>query len=203
MTGGLARITHYLTFLIWRFEGVLMLTPLNYWRITMPVAALDGPPDTPLLLPACLASQQKPPTVGDGLLLADYDPGYQIGLVRVIGIVLRRHGSTVDVDWRLTATNIWVDSPAGRGNWASKQGFRFAATKVAGYGLHHLFAEHFPDLTPRESLPSVATAVRTSRRTGLLPQERTTPVEIIGEASDVPRGGACGRKLGRLSIVHK
>jgi hypothetical protein len=105
-------------------------------------------------------------------------------------------------------TEIWVDTPAGRGNWTSKDGFRFASTKVAGYGLHHLFAEAFPELEPREALPAGAKAVRTPRERMGMPRERLEPIQVVGDPSDATRGGyvyvlksAYGFKVGRTRNV--
>lgn len=114
----------------------------------------------------------------------------------------------MEVDWTSVNIEIWVDTPAGRGNWATKPGFKFAETKVAGYGLHQLFADAFPDLEAREALPNGARAVRPvrtqSERRGSLARERFEPVEVIGEPTSSARGGyvyvlqsAYGHKVGR------
>ena len=112
------------------------------------------------------------------------------------------------MDWLPTTAEIWVDTPAGRGNWSTKPGFRFAATKVAGYGLHQLFADTFPDYEPRENLPNGAKAVSAVRptisRNSAVARERLEPIEVIGEPTTSPRGGyvyvlqsAYGYKVGR------
>lgn len=186
-----------------------MLTPPRYWRVAKTIAELQNGPPNVVELPTCLREQTAPPTTGDGVLFADYDRETQTGLIRYIGIIQGRDGTGARVDWRPTMTEIWVDTPTGRGNWTSKDGFKFAATKVAGYGLHHLFAETFPGLEPRQTLPSGATAVRVPReRRVVVPRERLQPVEVVGEPSSATRGGyvyvlqsAYGFKVGRTRNV--
>lgn len=178
-----------------------MLTPKRYWRIARSVADLDAPPPEMLPLPDSLVDQKVHPASGDGLLLADYDASEQTGLVRYLGLVRETHGRKVLTDWRPTQTQIWVDSPSGRGNWASKPGFCFADTKVAGYGLHALFADTFDDMQARETLQA---EVSRAKRRSTLPKERTEPMEVVGEATAAARGGwvyvlnsAFGQKIGR------
>lgn len=186
-----------------------MLTPSRFWRVAKSVSELQSDPPNVLELPACLQEQRVPPSVGDGLLLADYDREAQTGQIRYLGIIQGCDGDGVRVDWRSTMTEIWVDTPAGRGNWASKDGFRFATTKVAGYGLHHLFSVTFPGLEPREALPSGAKAVRVLReRQAVVSRERLEPIEVVGEPSSAARGGyvyvlqsAYGFKVGRTRNV--
>lgn len=79
---------------------------------------------------------------------------------------------------------------------------------MAGYGLHQLFADAFPDLEPREVLPNGARAVRPIRqptqRKHAISRERLDPIEVVGEPTNAPRGGyvyilqsAYGCKVGR------
>jgi hypothetical protein len=189
-----------------------MLTPSRYWRIAASLADLQRAPPREFVLPCSLTQQTTPPTVGDGLLLADYESTAQTGVVRYLGIILSRSRHCVEVEWLPTNTEIWIDTPAGRGNWSTKEGFRFAATKVAGYGLHQLFSDTFPNLEPRESLPGGARAVPAARRPTQRPdavsRERLDPAEIIGEPTGSPRGGwvyvlqsAYGFKVGRTRNV--
>lgn len=178
-----------------------MLTPKRYWRVAKTSAELQQAPSTSLPLPSVVADQKSPPVSGDGVLLADYDSADQQGVIRFLGIVRETHGRSVTVDWRPTLTQIWVDTPPGRAFWSSKEGFCFAASKVAGYGLHALFAEHFEGLEPRETLPQ---EMREARPRSKLPKERTEPMQVVGDANRSPRGGyvyvlksAYGYKVGR------
>jgi len=185
-----------------------MLTPSRYWRVAKTLTQLESTPAQEFELPTALTQQTQPPTVGDGIILADYDSATQSGLVRYIGIVRTRTPRCVDVDWIRVSNEIWVDTSSGRGNWAQKVGFKFADTKVAGYGLHQLFADNFPNLEPREELPNGAKAVRATRtpneRKASVSRERFEPVEVIGEPTTSSRGGyvyvlqsAYGYKVGR------
>lgn len=184
-----------------------MLTPSRYWRIAKTLSQLEEAPAREFELPISLSQQTVPPTLGDGVILADYDSTAQTGLVRYIGIIRHRSLRSVEVDWIPVNIEIWVDTPAGRGNWATKPGFKFAATKVAGYGLHQLFADIFPDLDVREALPNEARVVKpmsTNARKNSLARERFEPVEVIGEPTGSPKGGyvyvlqsAYGHKVGR------
>jgi hypothetical protein len=189
-----------------------MLTPTKYWRVAKTIAQLENIPAREFELPTALTQQSAPPTLGDGVILADYDSNEQTGLVRYVGIVKHRTLRCVEVDWVSVNIEIWVDTPAGRGNWAKKPGFKFADTKVAGYGLHQLFADAFPGLDARESLPNGAKALRaTSRQSqsrSSLARERFEPAEIIGEPTTSPRGGyvyvlqsAYGYKVGRTRNI--
>jgi hypothetical protein len=199
----------------WAIEAnckMSMFTPSKYWRIAKTIAELGSAPTREFELPDALTNQTVPPKAGDGLLLADYDPNTTTGRVKYIGIIRNVTSRTAAVDWLETNSEIWVDTAAGRGYWSAKPGFRFAANKVAGYGLHQLFADVFPDLTPRENLPNGAQSVSTDHcgtaRTSSIPRERLEPVEVIGEPSDSTRGGwvyllksAYGFKVGRTRNI--
>lgn len=185
-----------------------MLTPSNYWRVAKSLTDLETAPPCDYEFPACLTQQTMPPNIGDGVLLADYEASTQTGLLRYVGIIRSHSSQFLRVDWLPTNTEIWVDTGSGRGNWSKKEGFKFAATKVAGYGLHQLFADTFFDLEPRENLPGGARAVSSVRapirRNDPIPRERLDPIEVVGEPSDAPRGGyvyvlqsAYGFKVGR------
>lgn len=178
-----------------------MLTPKRYWRVAKTISELQVAPGKALTLPDCVAEQKKPPAIGDGILLADYDASVTTGLVRQLGIVRSGGGRNVTVEWMPSQHEIWVDTGPGRSFWSSKAGFCFAPAKVAGYGLHHLFADTFPGLEPRESLPQGARAI--PRRTAIA-RERLEPMQVVGEPTDAPRGGyvyllksAYGYKVGR------
>lgn len=185
-----------------------MYTPSRYWRIAKSQIELEEEAAREFELPSSLTQQTSPPTVGDGLLLADYDKTTQSGIIGAVGVIRSRTLRCVEVDWRKTRAEIWVDTSSGRGNWSTKQGFRFATTKVAGYGLHQLFADKFADLEPRENLPNGAQAISANRvrreRSNMIARERLDPVEVIGDANNSPRGGyvyllqsAYGYKVGR------
>lgn len=186
------------------------LTPRDYWRVARELSELEVPPAQVFTWPECIANQKQPPRVGDGVLLAAYDQETQSGLIRYLGIVGERRDGGAVVRWEPTNLEIWVDTPPGRGFWQRQEGFRFASNKVAGYGLHEMFARHFEGLEAREALPAGNKAVRSSRtqsrvgsRSGLAP-ERFVPAELVGEPTDAPRGGyvyvlesAYGCKVGR------
>jgi len=187
-----------------------MLTPSRYWRVARCLSDMESEPPQEFQLPDSLTSQKSPPRIDDGVMLADYDEETQTGLLKYLGIIrgfIKEHSV---VEWVSTNTEIWVDTPAGRGNWNKKPGFKFAESKVAGYGLHELFSDAFPDLEPREDLPNEAKAVR-ARRTSTnrsISRERLEPVEIIGQPTDSPRGGyvyvlksAYGFKVGRTKNI--
>ncbi len=184
-----------------------MLTPKRYWRVALSLDALQKPPAKAFVLPACLTTQQSPPAIGDGILLADYDVEARTGLIRHLGIMTNCAQTGVEVDWRHVCAEIWVDSAAGIANWKNKAGFCFAAAKVAGYGLHQLFAGTFEGLEAREA-PAGATKSadipKRSRGGKGLTAERLLPMEIAGEATASARGGyvyvlrsAYGFKVGR------
>lgn len=184
-----------------------MLTPKRYWRIARSLEALKQPPEEWVQMPACIAAQKAPPVPGDGVLLADFDATTEQGLVRYLGIVRGVQRGGIAADWVPTERQIWVDTGPGRGFWSGREGFCFAERKVAGYGLHAVFAESFPDLTARETLPDEVRVARGPRRSKLAP-DRTTPIEVIGEATPAPRGGyvyvlrsAFGFKVGRAKSM--
>jgi hypothetical protein len=115
-------------------------------------------------------------------------------------------GVELTVNWRSVEAQIWVDTPSGRGRWQNQPAFGFAPSKVASYGLHELFAEHF-EMSAREALPHGAKAVRTKSSPGRklsIASERLVPIEVVGESSGGERAGvvyllksAYGYKVGR------
>jgi len=186
-----------------------MLTPKKYWRIPRTLDAMKEPPPEEFDVPSALAAYKEPPQRGDGVLLADFEPRDSMGLVRHLGIIGHPDGRKLRVSWRSVEANIWVDTPAGIGNWRKADGFAFAATKVAGYGLHDLFARAFNGLDARQPLPA-GTEVprRRARHRGLVAPERLDPMEVVGQATGAARGGwvyvlksALGYKVGRTRSV--
>ena len=189
-----------------------MLTPARYWRVAKSLDELDRAPLAEFALPSSLMEQTAPPTIGDGILLAHYDHNTQTGLVRYVGLIRSRNPRSITVDWLPTMNEIWVDTPAGRGNWNTKPGFKFDKKKVTGYGLHQLFADTFPGAEARESLLDGNRIVRpagaaTKKRISIA-RERLEPVEVIGTPTDAPKGGfvyvlksAYGYKVGRTRNV--
>jgi T5orf172 domain len=193
------------------------LTPSKYWRIAQTLDAMLTAPAQRFVLPKNIAEQSAPPGPGHGLLLADYDGIEQTGLVRYLGIVASLWPGHVCVDWKPVDAAIWVDTAPGRGFWKQEGGFGFAPKKVAGYGLHQLFADTFEDLDVREALPGGQRAVpvlqerqrqdhsaTSERRHRAINAERLNPMAIIGEPTSAPRGGyvyvlksAMGYKVGR------
>jgi hypothetical protein len=132
------------------FKEVVMLTPAKYWRVSRTLEAMRVAPARSFVLPHALAAQSKPPIAGHGILLADYVESDETGLVRYLGLVTSRGSEDVTVDWRPVEAAIWVDTDTGRRYWQQPGGFGFASSKVAGYGLHQLFADAFPHLEVRE-----------------------------------------------------
>lgn len=184
-----------------------MLTPSKYWRFARTLEAMQEAPPESFVLPANIAEQSSPPISGHGLLLADYDESEETGVVRFLGLVTGRSVGHVNVDWRPVAASIWVDTSPGRGFWKKPGGFGFAPAKVAGYGLHQLFADTFEHLDVREPLPDGQRAVTASqgeRRIGSIAPERLNPMTVVGEPTSAPHGGyiyvlksALGYKVGR------
>lgn len=184
-------------------------TPAKYWKVTHTLSEMELTPPENFLLPENLANQSAPPRAGHGLLLADYDEGTQTGLIRQLGIIRETSAKSVVVSWQPAFLEIWVDTPSGRNYWKAPGGFAFAPKKIPGYGLHEMFARHFPDMVARESLPKgFKTAVRTSVRNGRIAPERLNPIEVVGNPTNTPRGGfvyvlesAYGFKVGRTRNV--
>lgn len=186
-----------------------MLTPSKYWRVPWDLQD-EAAPSRDLVLPGALADQKKPPTQGHGITLAGYDEMAATGLLRWIGLITGGTGANRTVDWSPANAEIWVDSARGRGFW--KAGcFGFAPSKVAGYGLHELWQEHFDGLT----IPTVAHGERrlSSQPTSQLPRrpvssDRLNPIEVIGEPMVGAKAGvvyvlksAYGYKVGRTGNV--
>ncbi len=191
------------------------LTPAKYWRVP---CALQGPtaePSSEFTLPPELANQTAPPSRGHGIAIASYDEGRQTGILSWIGIVSGRVGAMVTVDWKPTAAQIWVDTGFGRSRWKAGA-FGFAAAKVADYGLHELWREHFDGVTLRDQAP-MATRPRVTRpkqvratKVGRIAAERLHPVEVIGEPTSGPHAGvvyvlksAYGYKVGRTKRARQ
>jgi hypothetical protein len=184
-----------------------MLTPSKYWRIGPTLDAMREAPPDEFVLSAAIAEQSSPRIAGHGILLADYDDGQETGLVRYLGLVTGRSSGHVTVNWVAVEAAIWVDTEAGRRFWKRPGGFGFAPKKVAGYGLHQLFAEAFPNREVREPLPSSqrpCDAGSGTRRGNSIPPERLNPMAVIGEPTAAPQGGyvyvlksAMGYKVGR------
>lgn len=191
-----------------------MLTPSKYWRIACALDADTPLPPTEYAPPEHIASQTRPPMVGDGFLLAAYDEAQETGLIRYVGIVKAGRANAVSVEWRPVHAEIWVDTRKGRDFWKNRAGFGFATTKIAGYGLHELFAESFEDLEAREPLSGKAQAVRAKGlarpkvHAAKISPERLNPIEVIGTPTTTSRGGvvyvlksAYGYKVGRTRNV--
>jgi len=107
-----------------------------------------------------------------------------------------------------TSAQIWVDSAKGRSFWEAGA-FGFASKKIADYGLHELWKEHFPGLELRAAT-SMSAKPKASERssTGKILPERLTPVEVVGNASSGAKAGvvyvlksAYGYKVGRTKNV--
>ncbi len=187
-----------------------VLTPERYWRVP---AAFDedAVPAEDFELPNEIASQGRPPKVGDGLIIAAYCDETDTGFFRWVGTAISGGGARLQVQWRELDERIWVQYEMGRRKW--RQGaFCFAAKKVADYGLHELWTQHFEGLTVREPMqreraPKTTTILKRSR-TGAIARERLEPIEVFGAPSSSPRAGvvyllksAYGYKVGRTGSV--
>lgn len=157
-------------------------------------------------LPQALLEYKAPPKIGDGVVAADFDAETQTGLIRYVGIITAGSGSQPAIHWRPLRAEIWVDTALGRRFWTTQPGFCFAERRVAGYGLHEMFAEQF-GLQPRSTAAAQQPRVR-APRPARIPSERLVPLEVIGEATDAPRGGyvyvlksAYGFKIGRTRSI--
>lgn len=159
-------------------------------------------------LPPALANQSASPTRGQGITIAAYDEVTQTGLLRWIGMITNGVGATITVDWKPTTAQIWVDTSTGQRYWKSGP-FGFAPKKIADYGLHELWQQHFDGLELRDratmtTRPNGAMRVRTNR----IVSERLNPVEVIGQPTSGALAGvvyvlksAYGYKVGRTRNV--
>ena len=185
-----------------------MLTRAEYWRVPCALDAEQVLPPGEFSLPEVLAQQSSPPTKGHGITIAAYDETEQTGMLRWIGIILTGTGTTRIVEWKPVNAQIWVDSSPGRGFWKAGA-FGFAKTKIASYGLHELWQEHFPDMELRDHAPVEISPVgpRQHSRSNLA-SERLNPIEVIGEPPNGAKAGvvyvlksAYGYKVGRTRNV--
>lgn len=185
-----------------------MLTPTKYWRVPCAFGEVVARPPEVFNLGEQLGSYAAPPGKGHGLMIAAYDPAEQTGYLQWIGVILGGNGITRTVQWEPTSARIDVDTRQGMKFWASGP-FGFASTKIADYGLHELWQEHF-DLELRGCTPNIirpTRLVRSSRQSTIAP-ERVNPIEIIGEPTVGPKAGvvyvlksAMGCKVGRTNSV--
>lgn len=117
-------------------------------------------------------------------------------------------GPTRTVEWKPTTAQIWVDTHKGRSFWQAGA-FGFATRKIADYGLHELWQEHFEGIELRDhaSMTTKPTGPRKTRTSSIAP-ERLNPIEIIGEPTIGINAGvvyvlksAYGYKVGRTRNV--
>ncbi|SFR74914.1 Meiotically up-regulated gene 113 [Mitsuaria sp. PDC51] len=186
-----------------------MLTPKKYWRLPVDIDD-ESVPRSAFTLPSTISGQSRPPAVGDGVVLAAYDIENSSGLFRWVGVVTGIGvGPERMVDWRPASEEIYVDTVPGRGYWR-KGAFGFADSKVAGYGLHEVWAHHFGlelrDHAKVERMPRAPRSVGPTRSG--ISKERLVPVEIIGTPTVGPKAGvvyvlksAYGYKVGRTNNV--
>lgn len=185
-----------------------MLTPAKYWRIPCSLESEPQPPASEFTLPAELADQANPPARGHGIAIAAYHEDAQTGLLRMVGIVTGGSGASRTMDWRPTTATIWVDTNVGRWRWKAGA-FGFARSKIADYGLHELWQQHFDELELRDRAPMAARPKgAASGRVSRIAPERLQPIEVIGEPSAGARAGvvyvlrsAYGYKIGRTRRV--
>lgn len=182
------------------------ITPSKYWRVACAIAAVSDL-QSKFSMPAELTVHTRSPRVGDGVIVAAYDDNEQMGLVRLLGVIQIVSAGGIEIEWRVSNAQIWVDTPSGRNRW--KRGhFAFAAAKIEDYCLHDLFRDHFEGMELRET--SKATGVPRARRSNAKgpARERLEPLEVVGEPSNAPRAGvvyvlqsAYGYKVGRTRSV--
>ncbi|WP_205244657.1 GIY-YIG nuclease family protein [Comamonas sp. Tr-654] len=185
-----------------------MLTPAKYWRVACELDASDEQPPSAFTLPEALANKAAPPARGHGITIAAYDEAEQTGLLRWLGIVVGGSGVLRNIEWKQTSAQIWVDSGSGRGFWKAGS-FGFASKKVADYGLHELWQQHFEGFELRDSTVMTSKPVRSIRSySSFISQERLTPIEIVGEAAAGAKAGvvyvlrsAYGYKVGRTRNI--
>ncbi len=184
------------------------LTPSKYWRVACGItAAFD--PNSNFALPADLMIHARPPRPGDGVIVAAYDSAEEMGLIYAVGVIRNATPGSVEIDWRVSNAQIWVNTSKGQDFW--KRGhFAFAPSKIKDYGLHELFRDHFEYMELRDSTRTadVLGVGRVNRRRLL--KERLEPMEVIGEQSSAPRAGvvyvlksAYGYKVGRTRNLPK
>lgn len=186
--------------------AVLILSPSKYWRVACSLSSEPSLPSPNYILPQELASQTAPPSRGHGIVIAAYDESEKTGLFRWIGVITGGTDSTRTVEWRRASAQIWVDTEPGRRFWKAGA-FGFAPKKVADYGLHELWQEHFDGMELRAHAIMATRPTRQLSRS-LIGQERLNPIEIIGEPTTGPKAGvvyclksAYGYKVGRTRNV--
>lgn len=185
-----------------------MLTPAKYWRVACKLDCEVARPPSMFSLPEGLASQASPPTLGHGITIAAYDETQQTGMLRWLGIITGGTGAIRHVDWTSISAQIWIDSPKGRGIWKAGE-FGFAPKKIADYGLHELWQDHFDNLELRDRAAMVTRPTVSKRPTSSsIAPERLNPIEVIGEMTSGAKAGvvyvlksAFGYKVGRTRNV--
>ena len=183
------------------------LTPSKYWRVPCALDAVIDAPVGEYLLPDSLVDRKAPPACGHGITIAAYDVVEQMGLLRWLGIITGTQGRARTVEWRAASAQIWVDTPTGRSFWENGA-FGFAKTKVAGYGLHELWQDHFDGFDLRDSASIARRPEALGKPRRIIASERLIPIEVIGAPLDGPRAGvvyvlksAYGFKVGRTRNI--
>lgn len=185
-----------------------MFTPSTYWRVPCSPAYEVAEPSSTFTLPEELASQTSPPTRGHGITIAAYAEAEQTGMLRWIGFITGGVGLIRTVEWRPVNAQIWVDTGYGRMKWREGS-FGFAQSKIAGYGLHELWQEHFEGMELRSEAPMTTRPIgmKRSRSNGVAP-ERLNPIEVIGKPTTGANAGVVyvlkssyGYKVGRTRNV--
>lgn len=185
-----------------------MLTPAKYWRVPCGLDSEIINPQPTFTLPETLANQASPPTRGHGITIAAYDEAGQTGVLRWLGVIVGGTGQCRTVEWKPTSAQIWVDTDKGRSFWKAGA-FGFAPKKVADYGLHELWQEHFEGLELRDHATMATRPTDHPRiHTSSIAPERLNPIEVIGEPTTGTKAGvvyvlksAYGYKVGRTCNV--
>ena len=184
-----------------------MLTPSKYWRVEPNGnSARENPPEV-FCIGERLAGYSASPISGHGITIASFDSQARTGHLSWVGVIQGGSGTVRSVDWRPTSARIDVDSAQGAKFWESGA-FAFASTKVADYGLHELWQEHF-GMELRDSTPNIVRPVRLAiQRQSMVAPERLNPIEVAGTPTSGPRAGvvyvlksALGFKVGRTANV--
>jgi hypothetical protein len=120
------------------------MNPNRYWRFREEIAPNVTEGDASFEATPAFLQQVRP---SDGIILASWDAGQRLGLVRYLGVVrsFSNDLSSAVVSWRKSDV-VLKPNPAGRRWWTQeKPFFKFASAVVERYMLDDLFAEAFPE----------------------------------------------------------
>lgn len=183
-----------------------MLTPVRYWRLPCSLTEAVEQPSENFNIGEKLAGYANNPKTGHGITIAAYDSEQRTGFLQWVGIIVGGTGTERLVEWKPTNARIDVDTAQGAKFWEGGA-FGFASNKVAGYGLHELWQQHF-ELELRERTPGITHPVGPRLSRHKVSAERLDPIEVVGKPTIGPRAGvvyvlksASGYKVGRTKNV--